>query len=300
MLSSSVSPSQSQANCRAIPSVWLRAGQSPPAGSALVHLWSWLKSQVNAAAYRPRAAPGIVARRLHEDGVTYYVLKNSTNSAYLKLGEQDYALWAWMDGSRTVKDLVVAFFERYQTLAFGRISSLVDELKVAGFLVDKPTHLFQQIRSHLAQRDWTYRWRQLASAFVQREFSLRDIDPWISAVYRYGGWLLFTPLAQGLFIVVLLGGLWGFIQVLIEHRYTIVATGGSYWLGLLLLWAVNFGLIIIHEHAHALTTKHFGRQVKRGGILIYYGFPAFFVDTMDIWMEPKLRRIAVTWAGPYS
>ncbi|MBN1889562.1 MAG: cyclic nucleotide-binding domain-containing protein, partial [Thermoflexales bacterium] len=28
--------------------------------------------------------------------------------------------------------------------------------------------------------------------------------------------------------------------------------------------------------------------------------PAFFVDTMDIWMEPKLRRIAVTWAGPYS
>ena len=28
--------------------------------------------------------------------------------------------------------------------------------------------------------------------------------------------------------------------------------------------------------------------------------PGFFVDTMDIWMEPKKTRMAVSWAGPYS
>jgi putative peptide zinc metalloprotease protein len=59
-------------------------------------------------------------------------------------------------------------------------------------------------------------------------------------------------------------------------------------------------MIFIHESAHALTTKHFGREVRRGGFMIYYGMPAFFVDTVDIWLEPKGRRIAVSSAGPYA
>ena len=54
------------------------------------------------------------------------------------------------------------------------------------------------------------------------------------------------------------------------------------------------------EMAHAFTTKHYGRKVRRGGLLVYFGNLAFFVDTMDIWMEPKKARMAVSWAGPYS
>jgi putative peptide zinc metalloprotease protein len=34
--------------------------------------------------------------------------------------------------------------------------------------------------------------------------------------------------------------------------------------------------------------------------MIYFGFPGFFVDTTDIWMEGKRARLAVSWAGPYS
>ena len=59
-------------------------------------------------------------------------------------------------------------------------------------------------------------------------------------------------------------------------------------------------VVVIHEAAHALTTKHYMRKVRLGGMLMYFGSPAFFVDTMDIWMEPKKSRIAVSWAGPYS
>ncbi len=279
--------------------IWLEAGQAPPAGS-LAQLWAWLQAQIDAALYRPCAAPGIVARRLDEDGVTYYVLKNPHQNVYLKLSASDYALWTWMDGSRSVKDLVMAYFEQFKTLAFGRVTSLVDELKANGFLTDKPIGLFDQVQEQLVQRDWTFRWQQLARAFVQREFAFGGVDGWMTALYRGGGRLLFTPVMQVLFIVIALTGLIGFASVLTGQRYAILATNGSYWLGLLFLWAANFVVIIIHEHAHALTTKHFGREVKRGGILIYYGMPAFFVDTMDIWLEPKKRRIAVTWAGPYS
>jgi putative peptide zinc metalloprotease protein len=40
--------------------------------------------------------------------------------------------------------------------------------------------------------------------------------------------------------------------------------------------------------------------VRRGGFLLYMGMPAAFVDTTDIWMEPRQPRIVVSWAGPHS
>lgn len=293
-MSPAVSSTQSQN------SIWLRASKSPSVVPSAARLWEWLAEQIDAALYRPCPGPDVLAQRLHEDGVTYYVLKNPANNAYLKLSESDYTLWKWMDGSRSVKDLVIAYFEQFKTLALSRVTTLVAELKASGFLLDKPVGVFQQAQEQLAQRDWGYRWRKLAALFIQHEFRLDGIDGWITGLYRLGGWLLFTPVAQVLFVILSLVGLIAFVNVLAGQRYAIVLTGGSYWLGLLLLWAANLGVIFIHEHAHALMTKHFKREVKRGGFLIYYGMPAFYVDTMDVWLEPKLRRIAVTWAGPYS
>jgi putative peptide zinc metalloprotease protein len=51
---------------------------------------------------------------------------------------------------------------------------------------------------------------------------------------------------------------------------------------------------------HALTVKHFGREVPKGGVMLYFGMPAAFVETTDIWLEPKRARLAVTWNGPYT
>ena len=62
----------------------------------------------------------------------------------------------------------------------------------------------------------------------------------------------------------------------------------------------NLFVIGVHELAHGLATKHFGRELNRGGFLIYWGFPAFFVDTRDTWLSPRLHRVAVSWAGPHS
>jgi putative peptide zinc metalloprotease protein len=59
-------------------------------------------------------------------------------------------------------------------------------------------------------------------------------------------------------------------------------------------------VIFIHESAHALTTKRYGRTLRGGGVGLYFVMPAFFMDTTDIWMEPRGPRLAVTWAGPYS
>jgi putative peptide zinc metalloprotease protein len=57
--------------------------------------------------------------------------------------------------------------------------------------------------------------------------------------------------------------------------------------------------VVLHELAHALTTKHFGRGVHRMGVGWYFATPVAFVDTSDMWLEGKRRRMAVAAAGPY-
>jgi putative peptide zinc metalloprotease protein len=267
-------------------------------------LWAWLVAQIDKAAYRPQAASGVAAYRLAEDGTTYYVLKNPQLGAYLRLSESDYWLWELMDGTRTVKDLVVAYFESYKAFAFGRVAALVDELRAEGFLVDKPVAVYRQASEQLAKRDWTYPWRQLARAFVEREFYLDGIDRAVTLAYRWGGRILFFKPVLGLLTLLALIGCGAFVILLGQGTYAILAPEKSdplvYVAGLLTLLVVNSVMIFVHESAHALTTKRFGREVRRGGFMIYYGMPAFFVDTVDIWLEPKGRRIAVASAGPYA
>jgi putative peptide zinc metalloprotease protein len=268
------------------------------------NLWTWVRAQVDKASYRPCSAPGTVVRRLAEDGHAYYVLKNQRLGTYLKLSEQDYALWDLMDGSRTVKDLVVAYFERHKSFAFGRVTALVDELRAGGFLTDKPVGVYQQAAEQLAERDWSYRWRRLARAFLEQEFYLKGIDRYLTQAYRLGGRVFFFKPVLGVLTLLALIGFVGFVALLRRGTYAILAPDHStvlgYVAGLLTLLLINLAMTFIHEAAHALTTKHFGREVRRGGAMIYYGMPAFFVDTVDIWLEPKKRRIAVSWAGPHS
>jgi putative peptide zinc metalloprotease protein len=58
--------------------------------------------------------------------------------------------------------------------------------------------------------------------------------------------------------------------------------------------------VVLHEAAHALTCKHFGRAVRRAGVGWYYFVPVAFVDTSDIWPAPQWQRVLVSAAGPYS
>jgi putative peptide zinc metalloprotease protein len=268
------------------------------------NMWNWVRAQLDKASYRPQSVPGIVVRRLDEDNTTYYVLKNPKLGTYLKLSDQDYVLWDLMDGSRTVKDLVVAYFERYKAFAFGRVTVLVDELRSAGFLTDQPVGVYRQSTEQLTEREWSHRGQQLAHAFMEKEFYFEGVDRYVTFAYRYGGRIFFFKPVLGLLALLALIGAVAFALLFRDGTYTILAPVDSsvlgYVGGLLTLLLINMVMIFVHESGHALTTKHFGREVRRGGVMIYYGMPAFFVDTIDIWLEPKKRRIAVSWAGPHA
>jgi len=277
----------------------LRERASRPA-EGRVGLWAWLKEKLDLAQYRPRAIEDAMVSRLTGREGEYYVIKNPTERTYHRLSDRDYFLWQRMDGTRSVKDLVVAYFLEYGSFAFARVAMLVAGLKAGFLLSERPINVYRSAREQLQRRRPGHWLDRLWKAFLQKEMAINGLDRFVGHVYRWGGKLLFTWPAQILFVVISAVGIYLFVRIFQSGTYSLVTTAGSYWLGVAALIIANLVSVFLHEMSHALTVKHYGREVRRGGFMLYFGTPAFFVDTTDIWMEGKRARLAVTWAGPYS
>ena len=263
-------------------------------------LWQSIKEKVTLAQYRPKPASRIEVSHLTGREGDYHVLKNPQTKTYHRLSDRDYFLWQQMDGSRNVKDLVVAYYMIHGSFAFGRVARLVEGLRQHLMLVDRPVQIYDRVRRRLDGRRLSHRLRRVWQAFLQMQFAISGLDQLVDAVYRWGGRLAFTWPVQIVLLVASVLGLYIFVRLFGQCDYGVVTVGGSYRWGVVGLIGANLAAILLHEMSHALTVKHFGREVRRGGFMLYFGMPAFFVDTMDIWMAGKGPRLAVTWAGPYS
>jgi putative peptide zinc metalloprotease protein len=280
-------------------SLLYQAGAEAP---GRISLRAWLKELADPLLFRPEVYTDVVVRRMESQGQRIYVLKNPQAGTYLRLNEREFHLWRLMDGSHSVKDLMAVYFQRYRALAFGLITGLVQALREGHFLLQPPVNVYQQARSAVEARSPT-RWSdRLVRSFFHHEFVLQGLDRPLTLLYRAGLRLLFAPPLLVLFALLGAGGLAAFFLALEggADTYALLKFGDSYLLGLLALYLANLVTIFLHELAHGLTVKRFDRQVPRGGFMIYWGLPAFFVDTQDIWMEPKGARIAVSLAGPLA
>src|SRR5579883_1159679 len=109
------------------------AHDSPPAAPAGV--WARLADRLNPAYERPTLRPGLEARRLTTTrGQAYNICKNPAAGTYVRLAPDEYFLLGLLDGTRQVKDLVLAYFLEYRRFAFQRVTHLVAELHRHRFL----------------------------------------------------------------------------------------------------------------------------------------------------------------------
>lgn len=262
------------------------------------NLWARLEDRLDFSRRKPRRASQVeVVRQAAAEGDEYYILRNTQANTYLKIDAQDHFLWQHLDGEHSVRDLAVAYFAAYKAFPFDRLVQLLDQLKAKRLLEERPVHVLGGIALRLQERTLAYRLQRFADTSMHKEFSLRNVDGMFAAIYRRLARPLFTRPGLILSGLVAITGLALFIRLLLAGTYPLVQTAGSYGLGLLVLLVANYTMILFHECGHALTCKHYGRTILKGGFLFYYGSPAFFVDTTDIWMAPKGARIATSFAG---
>ena len=183
-------------------SVWAslqEASDQPEEGR--LGLRAWLRDRADLTLYKPEAAPGVVLSRLMGREGEYYVLKNPETKTYYRLSGRDFFLWQRMDGTRTIKDLVVAYFIEHGSFAFARAAGLVQGLKASCLLRERPVNVYRQVHGQLQERRPGHRLAQIWSAFLQKPFAISGLDRFVASSYRWGGRLLFTRPRNLIFFV---------------------------------------------------------------------------------------------------
>ena len=272
----------------------------------MIDVWEILEDRLDYASFVPAPVPDIERADLtRRGGGRYTVLKNPHGDhgagRYLRLESGDLALYELMDGRRTVQEILVLHLERSGVFALERLARLTSAMRANGFFGEEPPPLYEKLRAMTAKRD-----PLTTASLLLRRLVVWDIAHWSNAegfvdrVYRSVGWLAFTRIGAA---VLLAFSLYGLVQWFEETRVPanqLVTVNGSYVLGLIALTILQVISISVHEAGHALAIRHFGRRVRRLGIAMYYLFPCAYVDSTDMSLASRQKRVVVSLAGPFA
>lgn len=219
-----------------------------------------------------------------------YVLKNPASGQYFKLSATGYLIFNKLDGNHTLQDITLELAERNHIFIPDEIAGLVAALRKAGFI--------KKVNSELPLHTTGFfikQWYRLRQLFILR-LAFNKTDPWVSQLYQSGMKFLFYKNIQIMMYGLALLGFFclGLLtpSVLDNFFHKHVSLG---WL--LFLIPCTIVSTILHELAHALTVKHYGREVRYIGIGWFWFFPVAFTDTSDMWLAKRKERIAVNLAG---
>jgi putative peptide zinc metalloprotease protein len=268
---------------------------------AATGMWTALAQQVDPTQYCPQAVPDVAEEVVVEDGQQLTVIR-SPHGNYLRLTDLQHHLWHQMDGAHTVAQLATQAFLTFKQLL--PVGELVAALRTEGFLTDQPVGVYHNLATAMEARTAEGWGRRVLRTLASKTWQFKNIDGFYSTIQRSFGWLFFTPVFLILWLLVTLAGLGAFVTLLLGYRTApaVVDSGMNrpVLVELAALWCALLVSFFLHESAHALTVKHFGRSLRAGGLMLYFGMPAFFVDTSDIWRSPRRARMLVSAAGPMA
>ena len=245
--------------------------------------------------WRPKQKPGIeVTERVTPEGDKIVMLKDPARSTYYRMASDGAFIWDHLDGATTLRDISMGYLQEFGSFAPERIARAVHDLVTEGFALtagvtgdltadDTPKGAGAVAVRALGALAWTK--------------GVSGVDGIFGALYRAFR-ILFTRLGVVLLALVAIEGV--LVSIFRGPRsgdFIADAGGTIVLLGLIPANAIG---AIVHEAAHGMTVKHFGRQVNRAGIGWYLITPVAFVDTSDMWLENRHKRALVSAAGPLA
>jgi putative peptide zinc metalloprotease protein len=127
--------------------------------------------------------------------------------------------------------------------------------------------------------------------------SSRHVQPFFSALYRWGGFLIFTRGAAVACVLLAIVGLLAGVRL--WHVDEVLSGFGASPLAAIISVKVLFLLTVAaHQFVHGLALVHYGRRVREFGFTFLHGFvPTFYVDVTDIFMGSRKARVVTAVTG---
>ena len=258
-------------------------------------VWHALGTRLEITDLRPEVGDWVeVAHFDARGGRDYVMVANRKDLTYYRLEPAEAALLPLMDGTRTVGELCVERLHDSGELDVTGVAELVRLLHAGGLLTDAYVDVDAGLERALAATGPRGRWARFARTLTIEWSGAERLTLWL---HRHGLRFLFTRVGMVAAALIALGGLVAFGAVLGGNQFEF--TPQSVGIGFVILFALNLVLIFIHELGHAALLVHYGRRVKGSGFRIYFGSPAFFIDSSDVLMLGRRQRIAQSFAGPY-
>jgi putative peptide zinc metalloprotease protein len=259
-------------------------------------IWDRLETLVDQGEYRPKIADDLEVKKFdRRSGEPYYMVANPRDLVHYRLEAADYELLGYMDGTRTVKEIVVDRLREGGEIDVGGVADLVYTLYIENFLEDRYVDVDAMVKQAVDPKLRRHRLRRFASTLTVEWRGAQRPVQWL---HDHGlKWALTTPFVV-LSAFLALAGMVAFAANVESKRFTL--TGGSLAIGFLILLIIDYFMVMVHELGHALVLVHNGRKLKGAGFTIYFGVPAFYVDSSDGLMMERRPRILQAFAGPYA
>jgi putative peptide zinc metalloprotease protein len=237
---------------------------------------------------RPRLRSGWSLKAMAADADAY-VLKDHRSGTFMRLSRGDAGLLEDLDGRHDLRELVAQASERIGAEGPARLAALLAELADRGLLADVAPAP-PAVRPN----------GRLRAMIAVHELRFARAGSVIAAIYRRGGYLLFTRVGLAALSVIALMGLGAFVALIAAGSDTPLVVDRRLGLGALAFVLARLALVLLHELAHGLAAESAGRGVVRAGLKWVLVFPYAFVDVSDAWFDSVPRRAAITLAGPAS
>jgi len=260
-------------------------------------LWQRLADMVDPAQLRPKLAEDIEIKVFHlRWGNDYAMLANPRDLIHYQVSPADAEAIRLMDGTRTVKEIVLARFQDSGDLELSAIADLVRQLSEGSFLETRYMDLDEAEVRAMKPRSVAREKAKTFATTLSIEWS--GADRLVRWLYDHGlrwlfSWAVAVPAGTIAFV-----GFVAFVDNVQSKKFGL--SGESLALGFLVLLGLDYVLTFVHELGHALVLTRHGRKVKSAGFMFYFGSPAFFVESSDGLMLERGQRIQQAFAGAFA
>jgi CRP-like cAMP-binding protein/Zn-dependent protease len=280
--------------------LWDRIASAPRSGRRRTPrpagLWRTLDRLTDPALFRPRLAGDVELKEFRlRWGNDYGMIRNPRDLIHFRLEAAEVPLVRMMDGTRTVKELVVEHLKGSGNLDLDGVIELVQQLNEGGFLDRRYVDAYAAVRRALRPGALRAKGREFLRTL---SIDWSGADRLVRWLYRSGFRWFFAAPAVVLGAMLGGAGLVAFVALVRGGRFSLSGTSvaGEF----LILLTLNYVLTFLHELGHALVIVHYGRKVKAAGFMVYFGSPAFFVEASDALMLDRRQRIVQAFAGPFA